>query len=67
MRTVLRATLALLAWTVLVVASGQARAYPEYVAKGYTNCVTCHYSVTGGGLPNSYGRSAIETTWHCQT
>ena len=32
-----------------------ASAYPDFIAKGYTNCVTCHYSPTGGGFANAYG------------
>ena len=63
MTRALRVTLALLGGALVLVAARRAEAYPEYIAKGYTNCVTCHYSVTGGGLPNSYGRAAIETTW----
>ncbi len=35
-------------------------AYPQYIAKGYTNCGTCHYSPTGGGLLNSYGHASAE-------
>lgn len=38
-------------------------AYPQYIAKGYTNCATCHYSPSGGGLPNSYGHAAAEATF----
>jgi len=40
-----------------------ALAYPQYIAKGYTNCATCHYSPTGGGLPNSYGHQAAAATF----
>jgi hypothetical protein len=40
-----------------------AGAYPQFIAKGYTNCITCHYSPTGGGLPNSYGHAATEATF----
>lgn len=35
--------------------SAKAGAYPDYIGKGYTNCVTCHYSPSGGGFVNSYG------------
>lgn len=41
----------------------EAQAYPQYVAKGYTNCGTCHYSPTGGGLLNSYGHATVEATF----
>ncbi len=39
------------------------QAYPEFIAKGYTTCASCHYSPTGGGLPNSYGHAATEATF----
>lgn len=38
-------------------------AYPQFIAKGYTNCATCHYSPTGGGMANSYGHQAVEATF----
>lgn len=34
-----------------------AHAFPEFVRHGYTNCVTCHASPTGGGLLTEYGRA----------
>ena len=37
--------------------------YPQYIVKGYTNCASCHYSPTGGGLPNSYGYGAQSATF----
>lgn len=46
----------------LVLGAGTARAYPQFIAKGYTSCATCHYSRTGGGLPNSYGHAVSEAT-----
>jgi hypothetical protein len=47
-----------LLWTVLLlVACARALAFPELVRRGYANCVTCHYSPTGGGLLTAYGRS----------
>ncbi len=45
-----------------LLASARAWAYPQFVAKGYTNCGTCHYSPSGGGLPNSYGVAVSEAT-----
>ena len=30
--------------------------YETMVRHGYANCMTCHYSSTGGGLLNAYGR-----------
>jgi len=47
----------------LLCCASTARAYPQYVAKGYTNCGTCHYSATGGGLPNAYGHATLEATF----
>ncbi len=46
-----------LGWT------AEAFAYPQYIAKGYTSCGSCHYSPTGGGLPNSYGHLAVSATF----
>lgn len=40
--------------------ANQAWAYPHFIGKGYTNCGTCHYSPTGGGLLNSYGVGTLE-------
>lgn len=34
-----------------------ARAFPQMMAHGYTSCVACHVSPTGGGLMSPYGRS----------
>lgn len=47
--------LAILAALAIVMLPERASAYPDFVAKGYTNCVTCHYSPTGGGFANAYG------------
>lgn len=55
------AAVAALAW--LSVFPEVAQAFPTYVAKGYTNCATCHYSPTGGGLPNSYGHAVSEAVF----
>jgi hypothetical protein len=35
----------------------QARAYPEFIAYGYSSCLTCHYNGQGGGPLNDYGRA----------
>lgn len=34
-----------------------ANAYPELIRFGYTNCISCHVSPSGGGIMNDYGRS----------
>jgi hypothetical protein len=48
---------ALVATIVLVVAPAAAQAYPQFVlSMGPHRCASCHYSPTGGGLINGYGR-----------
>ncbi len=32
-------------------------AYPDFIAYGYRSCITCHYSGSGGGGINDYGRA----------
>jgi hypothetical protein len=32
-----------------------AAAYPQFIAKGYTNCASCHYAPDGGAMANAYG------------
>ena len=44
-------------------ASARAYAYPQFIAKSYTNCGTCHYNPTGGGLLNAYGALTLEATY----
>jgi hypothetical protein len=39
-----------------------ARAFPELVRDGYNNCTACHYSPSGGGILNSYGRAFSANT-----
>lgn len=41
---------------------GRASAYPDMIAKGYTNCGSCHYNPTGGGFINSYGMAAQQAS-----
>lgn len=52
-------------WLLLlcVLVPGISYSYPQYIVKGYTNCASCHYSPTGGGLPNSYGYGAQSATF----
>ena len=40
-----------------VLGAGSAQAEPEFLARQYTRCSTCHFSPTGGGLLTPYGRS----------
>ncbi len=47
----------------LLLVPSLAAAYPQYIVKGYTNCASCHYSPTGGGLPNSYGYATQSATF----
>ncbi|MCB1197946.1 MAG: hypothetical protein KDK51_06195 [Deltaproteobacteria bacterium] len=37
--------------------------YPTYIAKGYTQCASCHYNPNGGGLRNSYGFATQSATF----
>jgi hypothetical protein len=49
------------AWLVLafLLLPGAANAYPQWqLATGAARCSQCHYSPSGGGLVNSYGRDA---------
>jgi hypothetical protein len=52
----------LLAWT-----PGTARAYPQWqFSSGTSRCSQCHFSPSGGGLVNGYGRDAVGdelSTW----
>jgi hypothetical protein len=51
---------------IVLLASANAFAFPELVRRGYTNCVSCHVSPTGGGLLTDYGRSLsreLLSTW----
>jgi hypothetical protein len=40
-----------------------ARAYPQYVLKGFGDCASCHHSPSGGGFPNSWGRETLDPTF----
>ena len=33
---------------------------PDFIRKGYTSCIPCHVSPSGGGVLTSYGRGASE-------
>ncbi|QDK39356.1 hypothetical protein [Bdellovibrio sp. NC01] len=35
----------------------EAKAYPDFIAYGYSSCLTCHYNGNGGGPLNDYGRA----------
>lgn len=46
---------------VLLLSAGSAEAYPEFqFSQDAPRCSLCHYSPTGGGLINNYGRSQAE-------
>lgn len=36
--------------------SNAAQSYPNFIGKGYHNCLTCHYNPFGNGPLNDYGR-----------
>lgn len=42
---------------ILFIAVGSAWGYPNFVSKGYMNCLTCHYNPYGNGPLNDYGRA----------
>lgn len=46
-----------LALLILLLFPRTAHAFPEMVRHGYSNCVTCHASPTGGGILTEYGRA----------
>lgn len=56
-----------LATLAAVLTAGTAHAYPQFIGKSYTNCVTCHYNPSGGGLANSYGHATNEATIAAQS
>lgn len=38
------------------------RAYPSFIAYGYTSCLSCHFNPYGNGPLNDYGRALSATT-----
>lgn len=60
-------TRAVVVWLAVVGAllslSSRAQAYPQFALKGYGDCGDCHHSPTGGGLPNSWGRQAVDASF----
>lgn len=40
----------------MLMISGVAQAYPEFIGYGYTTCLTCHMNGAGNGPLNDYGR-----------
>ncbi len=42
---------------VIALMSERSQAYPQFIGLGYTSCLTCHFSPTGGGALNDYGRA----------
>lgn len=49
------AALSILLWAAAL-SPQLAWSYPEMVRHGYVNCMTCHASPSGGGIPTQYGR-----------
>lgn len=41
----------------LIILSFNLWAYPQFISKGYTNCLTCHYNPYGNGPLTDYGRA----------
>ncbi len=51
---------------ILVSLCEKAWSYPDFIRHGYTNCMTCHVSPTGGGALTQYGREISQdalSTW----
>jgi hypothetical protein len=59
----LRTLLALGVLALLVLGTREASAYPYFVGLRAINCAECHYSPTGGGLINDWGRSSRGVTF----
>jgi hypothetical protein len=58
----LRTCLAVAGFAALVVTARSAGAYPQFqFSKDANRCSMCHFSPTGGGLLNDYGRQASAT------
>ncbi|MBT4791203.1 MAG: hypothetical protein HON90_06500 [Halobacteriovoraceae bacterium] len=43
-------------FTIAMLGSYLSYAYPNFIGKGYHNCLTCHYNPYGNGPLNDYGR-----------
>lgn len=55
--TILKAFLFLSILTGFGVFNSVASAYPHFISYGYSSCINCHYSSSGGGALNDYGRA----------
>lgn len=49
-----------LSFTIALFISRSAYGYPQMIREGYSNCVSCHRSPSGGGVLTPYGRSISE-------
>lgn len=57
------AVTSIVAFFTLLVFDSRASAYPEFLlSTGATRCSECHFSPTGGGLLNDYGRDEAAST-----
>lgn len=45
----------------LILISGTASAYTQFIGHSYTSCLNCHYNPSGGGPLNDYGRVVSAT------
>ena len=54
-------SLALLLAAALLLVAGQAAAEPMFLSKDFPRCTSCHFSPTGGGLLNDFGRTMSHT------
>ena len=62
LHSVLTAITAACLLALLLSCSSRASAYPYFVGLRQVNCAECHYSPTGGGLINAWGRSSRGVT-----
>jgi hypothetical protein len=59
----LKALASFAALVALTLCTAPAKAYPYFVGLRHINCAECHYSPTGGGLINDWGRSSRGVTF----
>ena len=53
----MKALIFLSIFAVISVFNTFANAYPHFIGYGYSSCISCHYSGSGGGALNDYGRA----------
>ena len=56
-----------LAAAILCLFSSTALAYPDFISYGYKTCMTCHYTGSGGGALNDYGKAVFASEFVANT